>query len=198
MNRLWLWLLLALALWVTFKAALALLRMWLRGPAGSREHYEQVERAAMPREIAEGTLVLNEKTLWRRGRRPIAAKTDQVFRTPEGWLVPVETKARRRVSDSDVVQLSCQAAALAYTREVSGKPAGWGYVRLAPPGQRPRYERVTLLGEDKLDLLWDRWDALRRGQAAPIVRPAPYRCPHCQLRSRCPDAVANLPRKRRS
>lgn len=198
-NTLLLWALLAFFLWLTLKASAAALRLWLqrRAPPGSREDYERRERAAMPEELARGTLVVNERTLWRRGARPFAAKTDQVFLTPQGYLVPVETKTRKRVYDSDIIQLSCQAVALAHTPGLHGTPASWGYVRLSESGGAPTYKRVPLVPEDKIDLLWDRWDDLRRGREAPIVRPAHYRCTHCQVRTRCPDAVLNRPENRR-
>lgn len=193
MNTALNWVLLALALWFTLKVGVALLKLtWRRrGAAGTQEEYERVERASMPDELVNATLVINERTLWRRGPRPFAAKTDQVFLTEDGLLVPVETKARRRVYDSDVVQLSCQALALSHTAGIKGRPAGWGYVRLAAPGTRPRYQRVTLLPAAQIDLLWDRWDDLKRGRANAIARPAHYRCTHCQLRTRCPDAQLN-------
>lgn len=199
MNTYLAWVLLAVALWLTAKAGLALLKLWWgrRGAPGSQEEYERVERASMPAELVNAKLVINERTLWRRGQRPFAAKTDQVFLTQDGMLVPVETKARRRVYDSDVVQLSCQAIALAHTAGVKGRPADWGYVRLAAAGARPRYQRVALLPSEKIDLLWDRWDDLRQGRVPAIARPAHYRCTHCQLRTRCPDAVLNRPRNGR-
>lgn len=198
MNNPVVWALLVFFLWVTWKATVAAVRLWLerRTPPGSREDYERNERAAMPPEIAAGKLVVNERTLWRRGARPFAAKTDQVFLTPQGMLVPVETKARRRVYDSDIIQLSCQAVALAHTPGLGGRPASWGYVRLSDGG-RATYKRVDLVPEATIDMLWDRWDDLRRGREQPIVRPAYHRCTHCQARTRCRDAVLNRPDNRR-
>jgi len=152
----------------------------------NRNDYESVERLSMPEEIASGSLVISEKTLHRGGPRPLAAKTDQVFRTPCGLLVPVETKARKRVFASDIVQLSCQAAALAE----QGVVADYGYVRLAVPGRRPNYQKVKLMPATDIDRLWDRYQTLRLKKAAPIARPAPHRCSRCAFRKGCPSAVS--------
>lgn len=147
--------------------------------------YESVERAAMPDEIANGTLVISEQTLHREGDRPLAAKTDQVFRTPWGLLVPVETKSRKRVYASDIVQLSCQAVAL----KSKGTVAGYGYIRLATPGRRPNYQKVGLMTEAEIDRLWDRYQVLRLKKAQPITRPSAQRCNRCAFRKGCPSAT---------
>ena len=89
MNTALNWVLLALALWFTLKVGVALLKLtWRRrGAAGTQEEYERVERASMPEELVNATLVINERTLWRRGPRPFAAKTDQVFLTEDGRAI---------------------------------------------------------------------------------------------------------------
>lgn len=152
----------------------------------TREDYETIERAVMPDEIANGALVISEETLHREGPRPFAAKTDQVFRTPLGLLVLVETKTRKRIYASDIVQLSCQAAALAQR----GAVADYGYVRLAVPGRRPNYQKVRLMPPQDIDRLWDRFQALRLRNAAPIARPAPHRCSRCAFRKGCTSAAS--------
>lgn len=148
--------------------------------------YERDERARMPDEVANGKLILSEKTVWRRGARPFPAKTDQAFLTPDGRLVLVETKARHRVSGSDVVQISAQAVAIAEDPGMPFPMATYGYIRLAPNGRHPIYCRVNLAPVEYIDRLWDRWSALKRGAATPILRPAKRRCEHCGFRNGCP------------
>ncbi|OGU24397.1 MAG: hypothetical protein A2580_08645 [Hydrogenophilales bacterium RIFOXYD1_FULL_62_11] len=153
------------------------------------ESYEDGERARMPLEIARGRLVVSEKTFFRRGRRPFAAKVDQGFVTPDGWFVLVETKTRRRISPSDLVQITAQAMAVADSPGNAWKVGNWGYIRLAPAGKKPFYQRVDLIHPDRMDVLWDRWHALKTGRAAPIARPQVRRCDRCALRRTCPDAI---------
>ena len=186
------WSLIILALLFTALLAFVLagyfLRVHARMPsAGSAAHYDRIERRNMPAEIAQGQLVFNEQNLWRRGARPLVAKMDQVFLTPAGVLVPVETKARTRVTAADIVQLSVQAVVLRY--DGGGRPvARWGYVRLARPGRSPVYEQVKLLTEAQVDQLRDRWAALRGG-AAPTYRPKPSLCRNCTVPA-CQHRVA--------
>ena len=178
---------------IAVASALVVLLVWTapkrRVPAPPASDYEQDERARMPREIADARLVISEMTLYRRGSRPLAAKTDQGFLTRDGLLVMVETKTRRRVSPSDIVQLSCQAVAADSDRRVKWKVANWGYVRLAPAGGKPYYQRVDLVHPTRIDQLWDRWKALKEGLIVPIPRPKPYRCGTCVARTRCRAAV---------
>src|SRR5690606_10050193 len=116
-----------------------------RKKLSAREAYEKHERSRMPLEIQEAKLIISEKTIYRNGRRPFAAKTDQVFRTRAGWVVPVETKTRRTIAPSDLVQISAQAAAINEMRQHRGKVASHGYIRLAPEASAPFYQRVQLL-----------------------------------------------------
>lgn len=159
-------------------------------PASSQDAYERIERARMPAEIANGKLVISEKVFYRQGSRPFAAKTDQGFLTPEGWLVLVETKTRRRMSASDLVQLSAQAVAIAGSKGNRWRVANWGYVRLAPEGAKSYYQRVELMHASRVDQLWDRWRALKDGQVNPVARPKPSRCSKCALKTKCPSAIA--------
>lgn len=162
--------------------------------ADARHDYERDERAQMPREIADGRLVISEKTFYRRGNRPFAAKTDQGFLTRTGVIVLVESKTRARITSSDLVQLSAQAIAATADARVRQPVASWGYVRLAPAGRKPYYQRVELLQPAQIDQLWDRWHALKSRRAAPVYRADPSRCRSCVLRARCPEA--ELPARR--
>lgn len=107
----------------------------------------QIEEG-MPAELATGRLLLSERPVWTAYPIPLYGIPDQVYMTPDGALVPVDTKSRRRASSSvrDVVQLSVYRAIFAYTdhpllRGRSVRP--YGYLRLARDGC-VRYVRVTL------------------------------------------------------
>lgn len=174
---------------------LAVRQLWPLGKDAATSHeYERDERALMPREIADGTLVISEQTFFRRGRRPFAAKTDQGFLTAAGVIVLVESKTRARLTSSDLVQLSAQAIAVAADKRVRHPVAPWGYIRLAPLGRRPFYQRIDLIDPVRIDQLWDRWDALKHRRHAPVYRADPSRCRSCVLRARCPEA--RLPARR--
>lgn len=170
--------------------AIIVYRLVVAHRAASRaelDTYEHSERARMPREIAEGQLVISEKTFYFRGGRPFAAKTDQGFLTPEGWLVLVDSKTRYGVSPSDIVQISAQALAVAQTGR--WRVAPWAYVRLAPLGAKPYYQRVNLLAEAQIMQLWERWRALHAGTARPVTRPHVRTCRSCALKARCGAAI---------
>lgn len=169
----------------------AVRQLWPSERDDSHAHdYERDERALMPSEIAAGRLVISEKTFYRRGARPFAAKTDQGFLTPAGVIVLVESKTRSRISSSDLVQISAQAIAVAADNRIRHPVAPWGYIRLAPAGGRPFYQRVELLPASRVDQLWDRWHALKHRHVVPVYRPDPSRCRTCVLRTKCPASKA--------
>lgn len=185
--------------WILCAAALAYAWLWRRPSgtgegAGSAQDYERTERALMPQEIAKAKLVFSEKTFYRRGDRPFAAKCDQAFLTRDGFVVPVESKTRARMTASDLVQISSAAVAMAADPRVKHKVANWGYIRLAPAGGAPYYQRVDLMHVTRIDQLWDRWHALKNRRVAPLYRPDPSRCRTCVLRAKCPSA--QLPKRR--
>lgn len=160
-----------------------------RKSLSARDVYEKYERTRMPLEIQDAKLIISEKTIYRNGRRPFAAKTDQVFQTKAGWVIPIETKTRRTISPSDLVQISAQAAALNEMRRYKGKVASHGYIRLAPEGRAPFYQRVDLMHPSRVDLLWDRYQMLRTVKVKPTVKPHPRRCEKCAFRSGCPSSA---------
>lgn len=163
-------------------------------PVSSQDAYEVFERGAMPPEIAQGTLVVSERTFRRRGDRPFFAKIDQGFRTPSGYLVLVETKHRLRVTASDIVQLTCQAIALhSQVGNHFGRPAGYGYIRLQPTVGKPIYRAYRLYGVDYINALVDRYHALRMRRQYPEARPHPSRCSTCIFRPACVSVRSRRP-----
>lgn len=143
----------------------------------------EMEQAAMPAEIREGRLVISEKTFRRSGRWPLFAKTDQVFETTDGLLVPIETKNRLYLIPGDLVQLSAQAAALRST--YGNKVAGHGYLRVALAGGAGRYFRYDLLDDKTIDRLVERYQQLKSRERRPIARPGLRKCERCVFTTSC-------------
>ena len=118
---------------------------------------------------------------------PLRGRVDQVYQTPDGALIPVDTKSRGRVYTSDVVQLSTYAAIL----KDNGHPvASYGYIRCAPPGKRVIYRRMQLMNTSHIEQLYARRQALYQGA---IPRLAVHRgiCRSCTNRVRCGGLSVN-------
>ena len=91
---------------------------------------------------------------------PLRGRVDQVYRTPSGELVLVETKSRSRVYAPDIVQVSAYAAML---EDQGHRVAGTGYVRCAPPSGDVFYQPVQLLDNGELVQLYQRRQSLLAG-----------------------------------
>lgn len=160
---------------------------------GGADSYDG-ERQRQPAEIASAELVLSEYYLRTEEPRRLGARVDQVYRTGQGVLIPVETKVRyrREIRKEDLIELSAQASVLRNTRSPmrpKGQVSTWGYVRVAPPnGAKVTYLRTALLDDAELAGLSDRYHALQEG-----VMPNPTTnkrtCAHCPKRTGCPAAA---------
>jgi len=175
-------------------AALALVIVILVRSArpSARQDYERGERRHMPSEIADGKLVLSEQTLYAH-RVGLVAKVDQVYLTPDGLLVPVENKTRKRdeVRDYDRAELSVQGMVLCQYRPGNlrrARVANYGYVAVRLDGHEPRWHKVEL-GDDKVVLaLRDRRLALEAGKVEPNGPMSGWICRTCAQAARCPMA----------
>ena len=162
------------------------------GPGG----YAEQERRFQPMEIAEGTLVLSEQYLRCDVPRRMGARVDQVYRTKDDLLVPVDTKTgfRRVVRREDLVELSVQAAVLRHTSSPdrpTGRVATWGYVRKIAPGRNPVYLRTALLSDRELVEIYGRyWQVARGGTAIPTSDPA--NCRHCPVATACSSSPTGV------
>ena len=170
--------------------ALALVLIY-RQPVGGRRvggrGYGEQERQFQPAEIANGVLVLSEHYLRCDMPRRFGARVDQVYLTPDGMLVPVDTKTgyRRVVRREDLVELSVQAAVLRHSgSRPAGKVATWGYVRKVAPGRNPVYLRTQLLTDRELVEIYDRY-WLVDGGAAAIPTRDPANCRYCPIAETC-------------
>jgi len=184
------------ALMVPTLAALAaivlVIVLLMRARSSPAQAYERGERRHMPSEIADGKLVLSEQTLYA-PRVGLVAKVDQVYLTPNGLLVPVENKTRKRdeVRDYDRAELSVQGMVLRQYRPGNlrrAKVANYGYVAVRLDGHEPRWHRVELAHDDVVLALRDRRLALDAGKAEPNGPASGWICRTCAQVVRCPLA----------
>lgn len=159
----------------------------------AREQWLDGER--MPRELRDATLVGSEISL--RIRVPVAlhGDADQVYRTADGRVIVVDTKARMfaKVYPRDIVQVSVYAFMLkrgALPAAASALHEAYGYMRLKTP-VGVSYERVRLLRDQDVLVLYQRYQALRaRRGVAPKFSPSEKRCSYCERRRVCPRSLA--------
>lgn len=126
-------------------------------------------KEGMPLELRNSTLFLNEAEISTREPVPLHGRTDQVFLTDKGKLVPVDTKTRDRfqVYESDIIQLSVYAVILCRRYTGTYQVSRTGYVRvvvLKSGRELVRYLRVTLLPERKVVAMYRRHAQIVSGQ----------------------------------
>lgn len=102
----------------------------------------------MPNELRKSVLYMNEQAISLQSPVRLNGKVDQVYRKRNGLLVLVDTKtrARHRVYDSDIYQLSLYALMLAMGRKE--KVSGSAYVRTVirtSVSRSVRYHKVRLI-----------------------------------------------------
>jgi CRISPR/Cas system-associated exonuclease Cas4 (RecB family) len=144
----------------------------------------------LPQELAGARLWASEKEF--RCNRPIRlrGRVDQVYRTRERILVPVETKRRQRqvVYESDRLQLSQYRLLLLHRFAAIFMPtavAGYGYVRLVTP-EGLHYERVELMTTEEVARVYDRYLDIMSGKTKPHYCDAIRFCDSCAYRQYCP------------
>lgn len=143
-------------------------------------------------------LVMAERDVFTDYPVPLAGRPDEIHRSKDKLLVPVDTKTRRRpaVYLSDVIQLSTYAVLLAhgsYSRTPrrllrKRRVAGYGYVRCVTPAGT-RWRRTELLTEAEIVQLYNRRIALEQGRIAPRPARKAVFCRHCEFRNTCPDRL---------
>lgn len=180
------------------------LNLFLREkPASGRELYCAIEKSHMPREIADGRLILSEQLLRVNSPARIVAKPDQVYLCHGDVLVPVENKTRRanRVYDGDRVELSVQAFALRHAppRQLRRySVASYGYVAVRIGNASPVFHRVDLLPDQAVVALRQRRIDVEAGAVVPSGPAHRGACSTCSKRSVCPrwDWGRSLPSRR--
>lgn len=150
---------------------LAALLFLLPGNLGQEQgSYCTNERSHMPDEFVSGNLVLSEELLRVRHPAKIVAKPDQVYRTVDGRLIPVENKARKydRVYDSDRIEIGVQGFALRHGRLPLGARgaivSSYGYIAIRSGDAPPRYHWVKSLDDSTVVVLRQRRLQVEIGQ----------------------------------
>jgi hypothetical protein len=128
------------------------------------------KKEGMPSELRGATLFLNEQEIRTDLPVPMHGRVDQVFKTPRGVLVPVDTKCRDSgcVFKSDIIQLSVYRVILQHRYGSQYTVSGTGYVRAVTrmgQVQRIRYLPVRLLPERRVVKMWHRYTELKEGRA---------------------------------
>lgn len=111
----------------------------------------------------------------------LSVRMDELWEDTSGILIPVETKTRDRLFESDIIELSACAYALRHsTGAYAGRPvSARGFVRLAPPGGLERMVSVTLLSDSQLETVLHRFVVLRFGLSPPRPSPHEFKCRAC-------------------
>lgn len=108
----------------------------------------------MPLELKIGSVYMNEREISMIEPVRLHGRVDQVYRTPDGVLVPVDTKTRNRhrTYSSDILQLSIYAVILRHQESLP--VANHGYIRSVvyfdDNEKSVRYHRVPLLTTRKV------------------------------------------------
>lgn len=173
-------------------ALIILLVIFWRGRRARVERY--------PADLAHARLVMSEQDVYTDYPRPLTGRPDEVYRRPNGDLIPVETKTRSRVvvHAEDWVQLSVYAVLLRRSnhRQLPGTPgrrgrpvASYGYVRIVTP-EGTCWRKVALMSEADVVRLYERRIALEGGRVRPRGASRPGVCRRCTYRERCPARAA--------
>lgn len=150
------------------------------------EDHEEAQRNARRRSLAalnisDGERLFNVDIVDNELR--LHGKLDEVVRTPEGEMIPVEYKSARKLVETHRMQVAAYALLLesAWSVEVTR-----GYVYLMP---LRKIRSVKITGEDKQRVL-DTLAALSRMVATenmPAPTPERARCAGCEFRRFCND-----------
>lgn len=111
------------------------------------------EEENLPLILRNAAVVMNERPISIEQPVKLSGRVDQVYQTPTGVLIPVDTKTRKThtVYSSDIVQLSLYAMILMYT--VDSRVSRTGYVRTVVRNdihRTVRYHPVRLISHRAL------------------------------------------------
>lgn len=131
---------------IVLPVALSAFVQWMHRIAGGAHFWQQAEN--MPRELRKSSVLMNEEAISCSYPIPIHGRVDQVFLSPGGAVIPLDTKTRsaHRVMESDIVQLSVYAVAL--RQKYPTASLNHGYIRTVVGSVRDKsvvYHRVRLL-----------------------------------------------------
>lgn len=158
--------------------------------SASRWRARTAERRQRPSALREAELVFVEKPFRSRGRWPIVARVDRVYRLPSGLLMLVELKTRSslKVTLSDVIQLSAQRVAM---MDALGEVVASEAFALAPgrTERQPLQARaVRLLPRKTVLEIAARRSRLLAGHDVPQPATEDRSCHTCGFQGRCRSA----------
>lgn len=165
-----------------------------RRPKSDLSDYMAHELTRMPGELRRSQLVASERDMiCQIAGNPVSVRPDQVYRTPDGIHVPVDTKTRSAPNafDYDIIELSIHR--LAWAQKVGpARVARHGYVRIRPrdTGAPTTYIKVDLLDESRLAALYHRYQAILDGRIRPSSQPRKSACQRCSHRRVCTTSAA--------
>ena len=135
----------------------------------------------LPKELARARLRLVERDIFIDKPYAMAGRPDRVYKLPNGVLMPLEFKNRKRfvTYGTDIAELSLQAWML---RRCGRATSSHGYVTIRQRGSgEHRCLRVRLLDDGECLALIQRYRAIMSGQVEPRPCP-PRRCGTCEHR----------------
>lgn len=145
---------------------------------------------SLPEELAQSKLWASEKEIACRRPMRLRGRVDQVYRTRQGHLVPVDTKRRSR----DVVYLSDRLQLSLYRVILMHRPLSWlfpvyvaeyGYIRLVTP-DGVKYQRTALLPLEEVTAYYNRYLDVLSGKVEPTLTKHTGICNQCAWRPDCP------------
>ena len=143
------------------------------------------ETEGVPTYLANGLLRYSERRFTGPMHLPIVARVDRAYEVRDQLhLVEFKTRRHARVYESDIIELSAQRVAVAFStgEEVSLK--GTVLTEDRNSGRRVAHS-VTLYSEERIAQLMHRRRSILNGSAAPTDTTVRGRCTRCEYRDEC-------------
>ena len=133
------------------------------------EKEQWLQKENMPDDLYNSKLFLSEEQITTNTPIALHGRVDQVFKTDDDLLIPIETKTRKyhRIYSSDIIQLSVYRILL--TQKYNYPVANYGYVRTVvinntTKEKNVRYTKRALLDDSYMIDLWRRYHAIKSGE----------------------------------
>lgn len=149
-----------------------------------------VATESMPEELARSRLWASEKEIACSRPMRLRGRVDQIFLTPQGFLVPVESKRRqtRVIYDSDRLQLSLYRVILMnrWIHWLNPIPVSThGYVRLVTP-EGVVYRQTELMPLEQVTAYYLRYLDVSSRKEQPSLASREKLCAQCAYQPECP------------
>jgi hypothetical protein len=145
-----------------------------------------MEKAWLPMELRDATLVYAEQVFRTTSPVPIVARLDRGYRNEDDVIILVELKTRRvnRPYFSDVIELSAQR--LAVQQQTGERVANDGYVVIQrADGKDKSAHRVVLLFTEAIIAVAKRREAILAGEVAAQYASSEGLCARCAFKLKC-------------